>query len=133
MASTVFSRCASVAISSESACIICKTPYVRYRTILRTLLLLAFIHLTKYPKIFAYFPSGGASGTIRSWYKSDDEHPYVYAKTGTLSGVHCLSGYLLTKSGKTLHFSFMHNNYVISSSELKKEMEKVLYLIYDQY
>lgn len=84
-------------------------------------------------KIFAYFPSGGASGTIRSWYKSDDEHPYVYAKTGTLSGVHCLSGYLLTKSGKTLHFSFMHNNYVISSSELKKEMEKVLYLIYDQY
>ncbi|GGF26336.1 D-alanyl-D-alanine carboxypeptidase [Echinicola rosea] len=84
-------------------------------------------------KIFAYFPSGGESGTIRSWYKSDDEHPYVYAKTGTLSGVHCLSGYLLTKSGKTLYFSFMHNNYVISSNELKKEMEKVLYLIYDRY
>ncbi|AWW29325.1 peptidase S13 [Echinicola strongylocentroti] len=84
-------------------------------------------------KIFAYFPSGGVSGTIRSWYKSDDEHPYVYAKTGTLSGVHCLSGYLLTKSGKTLYFSFMHNNYVISSNELKKEMEKVLYLIHDRY
>ncbi|MBD8489957.1 D-alanyl-D-alanine carboxypeptidase [Echinicola sp. CAU 1574] len=84
-------------------------------------------------KIYAYFPSGGKSGTIRSWYKSDDENPYVYAKTGTLSGVHCLSGYLLTKSGKTLYFSFMHNNYVISSSELKREMEKVLYQIYTKY
>ncbi|WP_186758489.1 D-alanyl-D-alanine carboxypeptidase [Echinicola salinicaeni] len=84
-------------------------------------------------KIYAYFPSGGESGTIRSWYKSDDENPYVYAKTGTLSGVHCLSGYLLTKSGKTLYFSFMHNNYLISSSELKKEMEKILYHIHSKY
>ncbi|UCS93151.1 D-alanyl-D-alanine carboxypeptidase [Echinicola marina] len=84
-------------------------------------------------KIYAYFPSGGESGTIRSWYKSDDEHPYVYAKTGTLSGVHCLSGYLLTKSGKTLYFSFMHNNYLISSNELKKEMEKILYHIHSKY
>ncbi|WP_215224833.1 D-alanyl-D-alanine carboxypeptidase [Echinicola shivajiensis] len=84
-------------------------------------------------KIYAYFPSGGESGTIKSWYKSDDEHPYVYAKTGTLSGVHCLSGYLLTKSGKTLYFSFMHNNYLISSNELKKEMEKILYYIHTKY
>lgn len=84
-------------------------------------------------KIFAFFPAGGKSGTIRSWYASDDEDPYIYAKTGTLTHTHCLSGYLLTKSGKTLYFSFMHNNYPIPSDELKREMEKVLYKIHADY
>ena len=84
-------------------------------------------------KIYAFFPAGGKSGTIRSWYASDDENPYIYAKTGTLTHTHCLSGYLLTKSGKTLYFSFMHNNYPINPDELKREMESVLYKIHVDY
>lgn len=84
-------------------------------------------------KIRAFFPAGGKSGTIRSWYAADDDNPYIYAKTGTLTHTHCLSGYLLTKSGKTLFFSFMHNNYPIHSDELKREMEKVLYKIHTDY
>ncbi len=49
-------------------------------------------------KIYAFFPAGGKSGTIKSWYASGNAKPYIYAKTGTLDGTHCLSGYLLTKS-----------------------------------
>jgi D-alanyl-D-alanine carboxypeptidase/D-alanyl-D-alanine-endopeptidase (penicillin-binding protein 4) len=64
-------------------------------------------------------------GTIRNWY-GGQESAYVYAKTGTLSNKHCLSGYLRTKSGRLLIFSFMHNNYVGSSTPVKEEMEKVL-------
>lgn len=37
-----------------------------------------------------------------------------------------LSGFLKTKSGKILIFSFLHNNYVIPTSEIKKGMEKIL-------
>jgi D-alanyl-D-alanine carboxypeptidase/D-alanyl-D-alanine-endopeptidase (penicillin-binding protein 4) len=44
-----------------------------------------------------------------------------------------LSGYLLTKSGKILHFSCMMNNYTIPSGELKTELQKVLYSIHDKY
>lgn len=85
-------------------------------------------------KIFDYFPAGGSKGTIRAWYKADEgEKPYIYAKTGTLSNSICLSGYLLTKSGKTLYFSFLHNNYPIPSDDLKREMERVLYQIHDTY
>lgn len=85
-------------------------------------------------KIQAYFPSGGASGTIRNWYKADPgQAPYIYAKTGSLSMSNALSGYLITKSGKTLLFSFLLNNYAIPSDELKKEMEKVLYHIHKKY
>lgn len=84
--------------------------------------------------IFEVFPAGGKKGTIRSWYKPDEGQPaYIYAKTGTLNNSICLSGYLLTKSGKTLYFSFMHNNYPIPSDDLKREMERLLYQIHRNY
>ena len=78
-------------------------------------------------RIFDLFPAGGVSGTIRSWYGA--ETPYVFAKTGTLRNRHCLSGYLLTRSGRVLIFSFMHNNYTGSSNGIKEEMARVLALV----
>ena len=84
-------------------------------------------------RLFKIFAAGGESGTIKRLYKSDTDTPYVYAKTGTLSNKHCLSGFVKTKSGKTLIFSFMHNNYISGSSPLKKEMTRVLEYIRDRY
>jgi serine-type D-Ala-D-Ala carboxypeptidase/endopeptidase (penicillin-binding protein 4) len=85
-------------------------------------------------KIKAYFPAGGESGTIRNWYKADaGQAPYIYAKTGTLSMANSLSGYLITKSGKILHFSCLMNNYAIPANDLKNELQKVLYFVHDKY
>ncbi|MEN0002919.1 MAG: D-alanyl-D-alanine carboxypeptidase [Bacteroidota bacterium] len=75
-------------------------------------------------RLFSLFPTGGKTGTIRKWYGGTP--PYVFAKTGTMSNKHCLSGYLIGKSGKVYLFSFMHNHYVGSSRPLKVEMERVL-------
>jgi len=82
-------------------------------------------------RIFTIFPAGGISGTIKNWYGA--ETPYVFAKTGTISNKHCLSGFLKTKKGQTLIFSFMHNNYIGSSSQTKVEMTKILEYIRDHY
>lgn len=82
--------------------------------------------------LFDMMAVGGVSGTIKKWYAGEGE-PYVYAKTGTMSNKHCLSGYIKTKSGKTLIFSFMHNNYIGSSNPLKVEMQKVLERIREEY
>lgn len=83
-------------------------------------------------RILNIFPAGGNEGTIKHYYGGVGK-PYVFAKTGTLSNRHCLSGYLFTKSGKLLLFSFMHNNYYGSSSPLKEEMDKVLRALHEEH
>ncbi|MGB3466770.1 MAG: D-alanyl-D-alanine carboxypeptidase [Cyclobacteriaceae bacterium] len=77
------------------------------------------------------FPVGGVSGTIRKWYSADE--PYIYAKTGTLSNNHNLSGFLITRSGKRLVFSLMNNNYIRTSAEIKEAMQQLLEFLRDNY
>ena len=82
-------------------------------------------------KLFQILAAGGESGTLKNYYKA--ETPYIYAKTGTLRNNHSLSGFLLTKSGKTLIFSFMNSNYTVPTSELKKGMTRILEKVRDNY
>lgn len=82
-------------------------------------------------QLFPLLAIGGKKGTIRNWYKS--EQPYIFGKTGSLSNNHCLSGYMITRSGKTLIFSFMSNNFVDSPNNIRSNMQEILYTIYDQY
>jgi D-alanyl-D-alanine carboxypeptidase/D-alanyl-D-alanine-endopeptidase (penicillin-binding protein 4) len=85
--------------------------------------------LGRYPedKLLSLFPAGGESGTISRWYGGEAGNPaYVFAKTGTLRHVHCLSGYLRAESGKLYLFSFMHNNFPDKINRLKEEMELFL-------
>lgn len=94
------------------------------------LLDMIYEHLPK-DELYALLPEGGKSGTLKDWYGGNPS--YVYAKTGTLSNNHCLSGYIETESGKTLIFSFMNNNYPGSSDSIKPQMQEVLEWIRDNY
>jgi D-alanyl-D-alanine carboxypeptidase/D-alanyl-D-alanine-endopeptidase (penicillin-binding protein 4) len=84
-------------------------------------------------RILSLFPAGGVAGTLSSWYPGKAGKPYVFAKTGGMGGVHCLSGYVICKSGKTLIFSFMHNNFVGSNRAWKLEMQRILEEIHDSF
>jgi D-alanyl-D-alanine carboxypeptidase/D-alanyl-D-alanine-endopeptidase (penicillin-binding protein 4) len=75
--------------------------------------------------------TGGKSGTIRNYYKN--ERPYIFGKTGSLSNNHCLSGYLVTRKGKTLFFSYMNSGFVAPTARVRERMEKVLKLVHDTY
>ncbi len=82
-------------------------------------------------RLYELLPAGGTSGNLKDYPLLDK--PYIYAKTGTLSNNYCLSGYLITKSGKTLIFSFMNNNYIMADKMIKNEMRNVLENIYELY
>ena len=75
-------------------------------------------------KLYQMLPEANLSGTLSNSFTNLEGS--IHAKTGSMSHVYCLSGYLETKSGKTLLFSFMNNNFNVSFSELKLEMERVL-------
>lgn len=69
------------------------------------------------------FPTGG-EGTLRNYYQSDSG--YIYAKTGTLSGVVAFSGFLYTKKGKLLIFSTLVNNHRGNAADIRRAVEKFL-------
>ena len=81
----------------------------------------------------AVLPAGGKSGTLITDFKGKNNRPYIYAKSGSLKHTYCLSGILVTKSGKVLLFSWMNNQYHGSQRELKSGMEKIFSFLYDQY
>lgn len=82
-------------------------------------------------RLFSIIAIGGKAGTIKNAYKNPQ--PYIYGKTGTLSNNHILSGFIVTKKGRILIFSFMNNNHPASSTVVRGEMEKLLKSLYDHY
>ncbi|NNC69940.1 MAG: D-alanyl-D-alanine carboxypeptidase, partial [Flavobacteriaceae bacterium] len=83
-------------------------------------------------KLLNYFAVGGSSGTLKNWY-GHSQRPYVFAKSGTLSNNYNLSGYLITKNGRILIFSCLNNHFKIPLAEVKTDIEKMLFNIYNQY
>ncbi len=74
-------------------------------------------------RISTIFSTGG-DGTLGSYYK--DLKGKIYAKTGSLSNNIALSGYLITQKNKTLIFSVLVNNHMVSSASVRKAVERFL-------
>ena len=89
--------------------------------------------LKEFPKdrLLSLMPIGGQAGTLKNTYKASV--PFVFAKTGTLSGVYNQSGYMITKSGRLLIFSFMNNNFTGSASKVRTKTSEIIALLHENY
>ena len=96
------------------------------------LLDLIYKELNDPQRLFHMLPGGGKSGTLKNAYPKTDQ-PFVFGKTGTLSGVHNQSGYVLTKKGKTYIFSFMNNNFVVPTAGVRNEMVRIMTYIHEKF
>jgi D-alanyl-D-alanine carboxypeptidase/D-alanyl-D-alanine-endopeptidase (penicillin-binding protein 4) len=66
----------------------------------------------------------GNSGTLGGYYKNINGK--IFAKTGTLSNVVALSGYITTAKGKEIIFSVLVNQHQSSASEIRRIVEQFL-------
>lgn len=74
----------------------------------------------------ASLPVGGHDGTLGSRMKNTALAGRVQAKTGTISNVRSLSGYLTTESGERLVFSMIGNHFTTGSAAVDEVAEKAL-------
>lgn len=77
----------------------------------QTVSLLRFLH-DRFPLSYEYIaalPVSGRDGTLQRRFKSPNQQDMVRAKTGTMTGVASLSGYLYTANSHTLAFAMFIN------------------------
>lgn len=83
-------------------------------------------------KLFNMLPAGGKNGTLKNAYPKTNE-PFVFGKTGSLTGVHNQSGFVVTKKGKIYTYSFMNNNFVNPTAAVRNEMVRIMTYIHDNF
>jgi serine-type D-Ala-D-Ala carboxypeptidase/endopeptidase (penicillin-binding protein 4) len=78
----------------------------------QTVSLLRFLY-DRFPVSYEYIaalPVSGRDGTLQRRFKKPNQQDFVRAKTGTMTGVVSLSGYLFTANAHTLAFAIFINN-----------------------
>ncbi|HUR12573.1 MAG TPA: D-alanyl-D-alanine carboxypeptidase/D-alanyl-D-alanine-endopeptidase [Flavitalea sp.] len=75
-------------------------------------------------RLMNLFPTGGI-GTLEDYYKQDSG--YIFAKTGTLTGVLALSGFMITSKGKEFVFSILINNHRGDAAQIRTSVERFLH------
>lgn len=88
-------------------------------------------HPKLYKVLYDSFPIGGIDGTLRGRMKEESVFENVHAKTGTLSGVSTLSGYLTAKNGDLISFSILMQNFIDNSNYARTYQDKICELLYE--
>jgi len=90
----------------------------------------------KQPQLFETlynsFPIAGVDGTLKNRMKNTAAAGNVHAKTGTLSGVSALSGYLKTKSGNLISFSIIEQNYSKGAAKAREIQDVICNILINE-
>jgi len=95
-------------------------------------LLQKLYHETDSTRLFSLMPQWNSNGTLDIEEKSIKD-PYIFAKSGSMGNIYNLCGYLKTKSGKLLAFSFMNNHFRRPSREIRENIYDILTAIHHSY
>jgi D-alanyl-D-alanine carboxypeptidase/D-alanyl-D-alanine-endopeptidase (penicillin-binding protein 4) len=78
-----------------------------------------------FPLFYESLPIAGVDGTLRGRMKASAAEGNLRAKTGTISGVSSLSGYVRTRDGEMLAFSMMMQNFISSNRLYRDAQDKI--------
>ena len=85
-----------------------------------------------FKRFYHTLPVAGIDGTLKNRLKSIGIKNNLRAKTGTLSGVSCLTGILKSKKGDNILFSIMIQNYVKSARTARQMQDRICNFIYEE-
>ena len=71
----------------------------------------------------------GISGTLKRRFTNTSIQGNLSGKTGTLTGVGALSGYLNTQSGLPLVFSIIVNNSELENREIRQAIDELIAIV----
>jgi D-alanyl-D-alanine carboxypeptidase/D-alanyl-D-alanine-endopeptidase (penicillin-binding protein 4) len=74
-------------------------------------------------------PVGGQDGTLSSRFGGNPAAARIHAKTGSVSHVSALSGYIERRSGEWVAFSILVNNFNGPAGEIRGLMDRICALI----
>jgi PBP4 family serine-type D-alanyl-D-alanine carboxypeptidase len=78
-----------------------------------------------FPLFYESLPIAGVDGTIRNRMKKTPAEGNLRAKTGTISGVSSLSGYVQTLDGERLIFSMSMQNFIYPARYYQRAQDKI--------
>lgn len=96
-------------LALEDGCGVSRRDYVTARSVSQ--LLLGMHRRKDWPLYYRSLPIAGVDGTLKSRMINTPAQNNVHAKTGTLSQVRALSGYVTGRSGNLYVFSLLMNNF----------------------
>jgi D-alanyl-D-alanine carboxypeptidase/D-alanyl-D-alanine-endopeptidase (penicillin-binding protein 4) len=101
-----------------------------YITANGTTRLLTYMSTHRYASVFRdSMPIAGVDGTLRTRLRGTTAAGNLRAKTGTISGVASLSGYVTSAAGERLVFSIILNNYTEESSSRRSHVDAIAVLL----
>lgn len=86
-----------------------------------------------FPFFYESLSEGGLNGTLEYRFNDSPLIGSFNGKTGFVSGVRTLSGYLTTENGNQLIVSLFTNNYTVKTSDIDLTQQKILEFLYHRY
>ena len=85
-----------------------------------------------YPEIFASYPIAGGVGTLEQRFQNKISYLPVRAKTGSISGVLGLSGYIVSPKKQKIIFTFLYNGSPRQVSQAKELFDDIVIFLWEE-
>ncbi|MBI5020176.1 MAG: D-alanyl-D-alanine carboxypeptidase/D-alanyl-D-alanine-endopeptidase [Ignavibacteriales bacterium] len=84
---------------------------------------------TSFKRFFESLAIAGVDGTLKNRFKGTLAYNNVHAKTGTLTGNNCISGYLRTEDDEMLAFSILINHCPVEQQVMRNIEDRIIELL----
>jgi serine-type D-Ala-D-Ala carboxypeptidase/endopeptidase (penicillin-binding protein 4) len=96
--------------------------------------LLRYIYNSQYKETFiSSMPVSGVSGTLKKYFSDDLLKERVIAKTGSMSQVRSLAGYVTASSGRVMVFTIIVNGFTAPDRDITGSIEEIIKSIIINY